>query len=112
MKSEFGTCCVCEAEIYEIAYIVDLPYKLDQKTKSKWGCFTCGLPIEGGIAIVCAICIESPTVETDIKFAMNGFDKRVPVPPKDARVPHQHDLTQHADEIGGNPDERHETPHR
>ena len=65
---------------------------------SGWGCVQCGLPAEGAVAIVCDACIErygSDTIENEIRFLMDGRERRIPVPPIEERVLHEHDIYRH-----------------
>lgn len=91
---EYGTCCVCESEM-ETCGIIQLGYKVE--SESGWGCYQCGLPMEGAIAIVCGDCVDkhAETIEDQIKYLMDGKKGRFPVPPVEKRVTHEHDLSLH-----------------
>ena len=64
----------------DVRNLIELNYKIE--SESAWGCFQCGLPIEGAVAIVCDTCIEkySDNIEDEIKFLMDGREKRISVP--------------------------------
>lgn len=95
MKTEYGSCCICEST-RNVNNLIQLDYKVE--SASGWGCVQCGLKMEGAIAIVCDTCIELYGKQSDfkdkIKFLMNGI-KRIPVLPVEKRVPHEHDLSRH-----------------
>lgn len=97
---EYGTCCVCESEM-QTCGIIQLGYKI--KSESGWGCLQCGLAMEGAIAIVCGACIDKyeGNVEDQIKYLMNGKKGRLPVPPAEERIPHEHDLSFHPEYTEG-----------
>ena len=89
------TCCICESET-EVRNIIQLDYKV--KSESGWGCFQCGLPAEVTVAIVCDTCIEkyvSNDIEDLIRFLMDGRERRIPVPPIEGRILHEHDMSHH-----------------
>lgn len=98
-KNEYGSCCICETSTLDVRNIIQLDYKV--KSESAWGCFKCGLPAEGAVAIVCDACIEKHGDDTEkhIRFLMDSAERRIPVPPEEERVPHEHDLSYHVDEL-------------
>lgn len=93
--NEFGTCCVCEMGDMEDCGLVQLGYKME--SESGWGCLQCGLPMEGAIAVVCSDCYDKygEKIEDQIKYLIDGKKGRIPVPPVENRVPHEHDLSLH-----------------
>ena len=102
MEDEYGTCCICSEDIIGISYIVELYFKAPAECQSSWGCFKCGLPNEGAIAIICEKCADTDDVYEDIRFIMDGFEDRLPVPPKCERVHHDHDYARHPEMININ----------
>ena len=94
MDEDYGPCCICESET-DVLNIIQLDYKV--KSESGWGCIVCGVPAEGAVAIVCDPCFEkySDTIEDEIRFLMDGRERRIPVPPIEGRIPHEHDLSRH-----------------
>ena len=89
----YGACCICEAETADVQNIIMLDYKT--RSESVWGCYVCWLPFEGAVACVCDTCIEKyDNVEAEIKFLMDSH-RRIPVPPVEERVLHQHNLSLH-----------------
>ena len=49
---------------------------------------------EGAVAIVCDTCIEkcdSDNIEDEIRFLIDGRQRRLPVPPIEGRILHEHD---------------------
>ena len=97
MDDNYGSCCVC-GNLQDVNNIFQLSYKVGSESESAWGCFGCGLPIEGAVAVVCDACIEKhglDNIDGHIKFLMDGREGRIPVPPVEKRVPHEHDLSLH-----------------
>jgi hypothetical protein len=92
-EPSLGPCCICQAET-GARTIVMLPVKCVIPGHG-WGCFVCGLPMDGASAVVCDVCaagLESGTQE--LRFACSGFpgtDGRVPI--ETLTVPHEHDST-------------------
>lgn len=91
---DLGPCCVCGV----IGPTVRNIMMLDQRTPtpgSGWGCFVCGLPMDGAVAVLCDACTHS-----EIKFVCDGYPaegKRVPVAELSADV-FAHDMSKHAEE--------------
>ncbi len=76
--------------------IISLPKKAPIPG-SGWGCFVCGLPADGAIAVVCDRCLES---KAEIKFACVGYaaaNKRFPV--EQLIGDHQHDMSRHPEVV-------------
>lgn len=75
--------------------LIQLDYKVE--SESGWGCVQCGLPMQGAIAIVCVDCYDKcgGNIEDQIKYLMNGIKGRIPVPPVENRIPHEHNLALH-----------------
>lgn len=65
-----------------------------------WGCFQCGLPLEGAIAVLCDNCLEEHTQNgRPISLACVGppsENQRVPL--VSLTEPFVHDMSHHADE--------------
>lgn len=94
ITEDYGTCCVCESEMDECV-LIQLDYKVE--SESGWGCLVCDLPMEGAMAVVCADCFDEydDDLEDKIKFLMNGIRGRIPVPPPESRIKHEHNLMYH-----------------
>ena len=97
---DYGTCCICEQEI-EDPVLLSLSFKIHVESETKWGCYQCGLPNEGAVAVICDDCFDEDDVdfEDKIKYLMNGGRGRIPVPPVEDRIPHECDLSLHP-EVG------------
>ena len=103
LDDNYGNCCVCEekitdalANIFQMDYKVPVPSGTNPETG--WGCFVCNLPMEGAVAVVCETCIRvygEVSVWDQIKFLMDGRDRRIPVPPVEERIHHDHDYSKH-----------------
>jgi len=85
---DLGPCCVCLRTGSEVRNLLMLERKAPMPGRG-WGCFTCGLPFDGAVAVVCDGCLHAP-----LRFACRGY------PAEDGRVPiesltgsHQHDRT-------------------
>jgi hypothetical protein len=75
-----GPCCVCEKTGPDVRNIIMLNQLAPTPGKG-WGCFVCGLPQNGAIAVVCDDCLERLGQDLELKFACRGY------PGKDGRVP-------------------------
>jgi hypothetical protein len=76
-----GPCCVCEVEGPQVRNIIMLD-KLSPIPGRGWGCFACGISLNGAIAVVCDLCLEQLQADlVELKFACRGY------PGKDGRVP-------------------------
>lgn len=93
---DLGPCCICEST-KDVDNLLQLDFKV--KSESCWGCWQCGLPVEGAVAAVCDACMEKykddVDIETKLKFLMDTAERRIPMPPVEERVPHVHDLSKH-----------------
>jgi hypothetical protein len=77
---DLGPCCVCEKTGPDVRNIIMLD--LESPTPGRgWGCFACGLPLNGAIAVVCDACLERLGQDLELKFACRGY------PGKDGRIP-------------------------
>ena len=94
---DLGPCCACSKEdVRSVRNIVCLD-RLAPVPGTGWGCFVCGLPMNGASAAICDECMRD---EREIKFAIKGLaaDKqRVPI---DELAPgdFQHDPGLHAED--------------
>lgn len=91
---DLGSCCVCEGT-HDVDNLLQLDYKVESETA--WGCFVCNLPMQGAVAAVCDLCMETyADIEPQICFLMDTAERRIPVPPKNERIPHLHDMRAHS----------------
>lgn len=62
-----------------------------------WGCFQCGLPLEGAIAVLCDGCLEKQgDNSTPIRFACIGYpaqNQRIPI--AELTEAFEHDMNKH-----------------
>ncbi len=94
---DLGSCCICEVNDDSVQNLIQLDFKVFG-SETCWGCFQCGLPMEGAVAAVCDTCFQQyyeTDLESHLKFLMDTKDRRIPVPPVAERVPHEHDLSKH-----------------
>lgn len=97
-----GKCCVCETSGKAVRNIITLDKK-SPETKGGWGCFVCGLPSSGAVAVLCDECLEKTSAkESEIKFACLGY------PGENRRIEtdkltedFRHDLSKHPETLSG-----------
>jgi hypothetical protein len=100
---DLGTCCACGCEPTEqnpVRTLIMLDYKVPPGSGSGWGCFQCGLPMEGASAVLCDKCAPrrpGDRLKAPPKWICTGHeDKRGRVEIGSfARVPHHHDMSRH-----------------
>lgn len=91
---DLGPCCVCEVEGPQVRNIIMLD--LESPTPGKgWGCFACGVPRNGAIAVICDDCL---TQRRELRFACRGY------PGIDGRVPIEELQTEFHHNIVGHPE--------
>lgn len=92
-----GLCCICEVEDETVRNIIMLDHRSPDPGIGCWGCFQCGLPTAGAVAVECDRCLES---KAEILFACLGAPKAnrriliAELPPE----PFDHDMSKHPDE--------------
>ena len=96
-----GKCCYCEQTGESVRNVITLDKKLPVKSTGGWGCFVCGLPPEGAVAVVCDDCLDK-FVENQIalKYACvgdPGENQRIAV--EELTETFEHDPSKHKDEI-------------
>lgn len=95
--NDFGPCCACGKEDETVRNIVMLEVRAS-RPGTGWGCFVCGLPSDGALAIVCDSCLESRAYIADACDGYPTDKKRVPV--KRLQGAFTHDLSKHPEETG------------
>lgn len=98
-ETNLGKCCSCEKEGPDVRNVMALPFKKPStEPGSAWGCFVCGLPNEGAIAVLCDDCLHNGK----IRFVVDGYagdNLRLPVDEVQATAePHNHDMSFHQNE--------------
>lgn len=94
---DLGPCCACDGvvnvrNIYTLAQRGPVP-------GTGWGCFVCGLPKDGAIAVVCDACYEAAR---EPRYVCDGYPlqkRRIPVASLD-RTPFDHDEERHRLDAG------------
>jgi|SRR5215831_381029 len=95
-EPDLGACCVCGGTD-RVVNILSL-HKLSPIPGRGWGCFGCGQPMNGAIAVTCEMCGPNSPGEDfpPLKFACKGW------PGSDGRVPYEslqgffdHDMSKH-----------------
>lgn len=74
-NTTLGKCCICEIEGKTVRNMITLDVKIpDTEKNGGWGCFVCGLPASGAVAVVCDDCIELYVKDKKkLKFACLGY---------------------------------------
>lgn len=93
---ELGLCCQC-GRLEGVRNVVALPYDIGEN--GGWGCFTCGLPTHGAIAVLCDECLDDVSEENPITWYCIGhphLNHRGLVAELD--VPFEHDMRFHETE--------------
>ncbi len=100
--SEFGSCCICRGE-KDIHTVIMLTFKAPTPGKG-WGCFQCGLPSDGAVAVLCDACADKLAHhQAQIVYVCDGYageDKRVPI--EELTTPFDHDESKHPEITSSN----------
>jgi hypothetical protein len=89
--SNLGKCCICEREGPSVRNVVMLDRRSPVEGTGCWGCFVCGLPMAGAIAVLCDDCVAK-----ELKLACIGppeNNERVPF--RTLTEPFEHDMSKH-----------------
>ncbi len=73
-EPDLGRCCICE-KAGDITLIVTLPRRCVVPGHG-WGCFECGLPSDGAMAVICREC--EPIYLADHDTALRFFCRSYP----------------------------------
>ena len=93
---DLGTCCACGEKRPFVRNIAFLPFAAPVPGTG-WGCFQCGLPTDGALAIICDACVE---LEAKIRFVVVGLaaeGQRMPIDELKKR-PFKHQMAYHLGE--------------
>lgn len=96
---ELGSCCGCGKSGTDVRNVMMLDRKGPTPGKG-WGCFVCGLPMDGAMAVLCDDCLEA---DAEIQFVCVGYpatDGRMAITEL-ANEPFEHDLIYHPEIIEG-----------
>jgi hypothetical protein len=93
---DFGPCCICEETGPQVrnGLLLSHPGAIEGRG---WGCFTCGLPPVGAVALLCDACFEAYKArEATLRFFCAGWpeDGRRPIAEL-PREPFTHDESKH-----------------
>lgn len=64
---DLGPCCACEGS-EGVRNVLMLPYRAPTPGHG-WGCFQCGLPLDGAVAVICDGCMRG---QVEIKHVCTG----------------------------------------
>jgi len=97
---KLGKCCICEQENESVRNLITL-HKKSLDEKGGWGCFTCGLPSRGAVAVLCDDCLDKTTGDkaVEIKFACLGYpgeNRRIEMDKLTEEF--DHDMSKHPEE--------------
>jgi hypothetical protein len=88
---DLGTCCTCQNPDKHVRNIMSLSFRTPYGFG--WGCFQCGLPMEGAIAVICDECLESNAeIREFVKGEALGKQR---APMSELTEPFDHDLSKH-----------------
>ena len=97
---KMGMCCICLMEHPTVRNVIMLDKRAIREGTGCWGCFQCGLPMAGAIAVLCDDCLaEYQEDRVKIALACVGAPKdnqRVPL--STLTEPFEHDMSKHVDE--------------
>ncbi len=97
---KLGKCCNCECGGKSVRNIMMLDRRSPEPGDGCWGCFQCGLPMQGAVAVLCDAClIFIQAAHVQPKYACLG------APEKNRRIPveqltevFEHDMSKHPGE--------------
>jgi hypothetical protein len=102
MDDDLGTCCACgckPTQANPVRSLVFMDYKRPPGSGSGWGCFQCGLPAEGAVAVLCDRCVELARAtgkDFRIVWICAGEHQRGRLNVHTfEHVPHDHDMAKH-----------------
>lgn len=78
---DLGACCICQATEQQARNILMLDHPGPTPGKG-WGCFTCGLPANGALAVLCDACFDLYQAGEPLRSICTGY------PAKDGRTPY------------------------
>lgn len=100
---DFGPCCACGHPRTTVRNIVML-HKRAPVPGTGWGCCSCGLPMDGAIAVICDPCLaQYKTAPNNIRFAADGpvlEKKRIPIDQLTESFDHDYQFHPEAQEEG------------
>jgi hypothetical protein len=96
---DLGPCCICEDTGPQVRTGLALPHPGALAGRG-WGCLTCGLPLEGAMAVVCDTCFEAYKAgQAALRFFCAGGPEggRRPIAELSSE-PFVHDMSKHEGE--------------
>lgn len=73
-----GPCCACGAVGRPLNCFVQINKKMPEPGTG-WGCFICGLPMDGALAAICSECANALRAPTHIVVGFVHEGRRVPI---------------------------------
>jgi hypothetical protein len=95
---DLGGCCVCGKHGPSVRNIVmlDKRHPAPIPKSGCWGCFQCGLPSEGAVAVVCDRCLDAKRKLREACIGPPGDNVRIAI--ELLTVPFEHDISKHPEE--------------
>lgn len=99
---DLGPCCACDRTGDSVRNLIMLDFAAPVPGTG-WGCFQCGLPMNGATAVICDGCLEA---EAEINFVIDGqplVHKRLPIAEARERAggrPFNHNMERHPEVTG------------
>ncbi|MCL6578010.1 MAG: hypothetical protein K6T73_01305 [Candidatus Bathyarchaeota archaeon] len=95
---DIGSCCACGKEDKTVRNLIMLNLK-GHVSGAGWGCFVCGLPPDGAIAVICDECVERNVKTDEIKWVIKGYALEKGMGLRtELTEPFGHDMTKHQKE--------------
>jgi hypothetical protein len=94
---DLGPCCACGQAGPSVRNIMMLDVRAPgAPVRHGWGCFVCGLPTEGAIAVLCDRCLEE---DREIVDVCAGYPAQgIRVSRASCTEPFEHDMSKHQEE--------------
>jgi hypothetical protein len=93
---KLGRCCACPTEDGTVRNIFMLDKRSPELGIGCWGCFQCGLPTAGAVAVLCDRCLEAEKEPVTACLGAPGDNRRFPISDLPAE-PFEHDMSKHPD---------------
>jgi hypothetical protein len=95
-QPDLGPCCHCQKTGPTVRNVVMLAQRAPVPGTG-WGCFQCGLPLDGAVAVLCDECLEASLPMLFVCVGRPGEGKRMPIEGLTNEV-FDHDLSRHPEE--------------
>lgn len=93
---DLGPCCACGRPGLTVRNIMCLDVRAPVPGTG-WGCFVCGAPMDGAVAVLCDACLESDAEIRSVCHGRPGEGRRVALAA--CTEPFHHDMGKHPEVI-------------